>query len=312
MVSILTSAKPFAGYNAQTQTQTIKNWKALGDSVEVIVYGQAPGIEDRLDDLGCEWVPEIQCAESGVPLMPAILEHAREHARHDRQVYVNCDILFTDRLLSLWDVAGRDDCLIVGQRLDLTKLPKPQDWPELLAEVREMAKAGEVSLHASTGSDYFFFRRGFGEGMGRVIIGRAVYDNAMIAYALSNKLPLIDATRYLPAFHLPHDYSHVPDGHSHVWKGQEATQNRATLGGRPIPLVSDTDYAIVCGSVVPNRSRGDFMRHWRMRLNYQRGLSKGADKALYKLGRVLQVVGVSRESVLELNDVEYLQDRCGN
>ncbi len=306
LISILTSAKPFVGYNAETQTQAIRNWKSLGDSVEVLVYGGVGGTEDVLLELGCKWVPDIECTELGVPLMPAILSHAGVEAKYDRLMYTNCDMLYTDRLLKVWELADIGDKLIVGQRLDLPKVPTSFSGPDIIREVKQMIPEGHVGLHAPSGSDYFCFSRGFGEGMGQVVIGRGGYDNAMMAHALSTRLPMVDATRYLPAFHLPHDYSHVGKGLQGVWKGREAQQNRDAIGNKPVPVVSDADYALVSGALVRNRGRGDFTRHWLMRMSYGQGLSKSGELALHRFGQLLRLAGLSKEKALGVNDLDYL------
>ncbi len=232
MITFLSSPKPFKGRSLHIQTKAIRSWLSLDSEIEVILYGKSEGSEKFASELGIKCVPDIETNEFGTPLFGAIAEHAASHARHDHQVYVNCDILFTPELLSSVKKIPFSQFLIIGQRVDLAE---GVDWDTEMSDWHDQfvsfVNSGKISLHPAGGSDYFGFRRGLWQELPPVAIGRGGYDNALISFCREKRVPVIDATLSVLAFHQFHDYGHLSGGKKNVFNGTEAERNDAIYKG---------------------------------------------------------------------------------
>jgi hypothetical protein len=83
---------------------------------------------------------------------------------------------------------------------------------------------GQAQLHNPAGQDYFVFRRGTWQDLAPLIVGRGGYDNALVAYCLRRRIPIIDATWSIHVVHQWHDYSHVR-GANETFCGSDALAN---------------------------------------------------------------------------------------
>lgn len=304
MITFLTSPKPFVGRDRINQIRAIRSWLAVASEVEVIVYGEAEGAYEICSELGVKYVPDVKATESGLPYFNAIVEHAREEAIYDAQVYVNCDILLNASLLHAIEDIPFSEYLLVGQRVDLNDEvyvnPSVEGWFDaLLREVQDR----QVELHAPSGKDYFAFRRGMWKGLPQVIIGRGAYDTALLAHCLFRRIPIVDGTYSVVALHQFHDYSHVPGGLNEVMRGRAAVRNRRNSGMlHSAPTIGDAQWVLRGGELLPNASRGDWLRaletHWRF--HKKRELLSLAIRALW---RVLVAINLHRPPAVGLSDV---------
>ena len=275
MITFLSSPKPFKGIAKEHQYRAIRSWQAAAGDAEVILYGDSPGIEEAGRELGVEVVKEIGCAPSGIPYVGAIVEHAAAHARHEWQVYLNGDILLSNLLPALQCVT-LPRFLVVGQRMDLgeevyvdvTQL----DWK---ATLRRLAEEGKATLHSATGVDYFAFRRGTFAKLPPIVIGRAGYDHALLAWCFRHRIPVVDATFSVVALHQFHEYKHVAGGAATVERGEDARRNTTFAGGRhSTPNIADANYAIRRQRLIPCEARGDWLRRTELKLRFQWGLDR--------------------------------------
>ncbi len=291
MISVLSSPKPFAGTTAGNQVRAIQSWLAMAPDVEVTLYGDAPGVGEAAREMGLRWVPQVACSESGVPLFGAIVDEAACGARYDLQVYVNCDILLTSALLDAAHRLPFGHFLMSGRRLDLPEgcvlNPSLPGWQ---GQLRELAQQQRVSL-LFAGMDYFVFRRGFWVGLPTLVVGRAGYDNALLAYAIRGGYPVVDATLCVPALHQFHDYSHVSGGRSEVYKGREAQGNVSACGG-VVLTISDATWRLTRHRLVRGWGEGDFLRALEVFLQVRCGCRRGTTR-LRMAGKRLQARGVS-------------------
>jgi len=99
MLTFLTSPKPFIEHVEKIQRDAIRSWLAVHSDVEVIIYGDGEGVSEACAEMGVCHVPDTPCSPSGIPYFNGIVEHARIHARHDIQCYINCDILMTEEVI---------------------------------------------------------------------------------------------------------------------------------------------------------------------------------------------------------------------
>ncbi len=275
MITFLASPKPFTGLALEQQMAAITSWRALHDDVEVLLYGDAAGMEQACSAAGAVAMPEIAVNEFGTPLFGAIVEHARTHGRHDLQVYLNCDIMLTPEFLTAIGGIRLPHFLLVGSRLNVPRgcdidirLP---DWRNCL---RDAARQGRVHLQYPVGSDYFGFRRGMWQNLAPITIGRAGYDNALFAYCLKRAIPIIDATPAVIALHHDHQYEHVSGGATTVWWGEESRRNRVAAGpGYALPTLEDAGWLLCRDRLERNHHYGDRLRTLEARLRYEWKLS---------------------------------------
>ena len=225
--TIFSVPKAFTGHNAIIQSNAIQSWTRLEPSPQIILFGDEPGIAESCETYNLTHIPSIQLNSCGTPRLDFIFDYIEKHCSAKLQFFVNADIiLFSD----IYEAAGQcldkfDQFLTIGRRTELR-----------VNEILSFADSGweeDVKLRASregflqrpSHKDYFLFTRGLWKNMPGFAIGRASYDNAMVQYALDEKIPVIDATRSVTAVHQTHDYSHLKGGHNEAYKGKEATAN---------------------------------------------------------------------------------------
>ena len=270
VITFLTSAKPFRGTVGQNQVRAIQSWLAAVPEGEVILYGRSEGVEEICGQLGAHFVPNIECAPSGVPYFNALVSDASERARHDLQVYLNCDIILTSSIVAAVRRATFPRYLMVGQRIDLDENAQIDvlsgDWRRQLSD---LASAGKATLHGPGGMDYFVFPRDMWRNLKSLIIGRAAYDTALVAYCLRNRIPVIDCTLAVVALHQFHGYGHVRGGDEWVRYGPEGEQNRKLHGITfSSPNTADAGWMLRDGELIRSHCRGDVLREFELRLRF--------------------------------------------
>lgn len=271
MITFLSSPKAFAGRAATQQIAAIHSWQKLGCEVEVILYGNSPGTAAVCRELRILHVPEIKASGHGIPYFGAIVSHAADNGRYNNQVYLNCDILLTPHILAAIEQIKFNDFLMIGQRIDLAEgIEVDIANPDIINHLKVLAKENRIILHPPAGSDYFAFRRGMWSGLPPVIIGRGGYDNALIAYCLQKRIPVVDATFSILALHQFHDYGHAAGGLKEVFEGEDAIRNLSFVPLDAIPVLDDADFILKDGSIEPNLSRGDWIWHFFMHYRYKK------------------------------------------
>ena len=272
MISFLGSPKPFYETAKEHQYRAIRSWQIATEDAEVILYGDSAGIDQAGCDLGVQVVRQIACAPSGIPYFGAIAEHAAAHARHDLQVYLNCDILLSGSIADIRYVPF-DRFLAIGQRIDLAEgIRLDADGSDWIRHLRDLAAAGKAVLHPTSGIDYFAFRRGTWGNLPPIVIGRAAYDHALMAYCMRNRIPIVDATLSVLAVHQFHNYAHVPGGKATVYRGDDSQQNSRYAGGKhSTPTIADALYSLQQRRLIACAARGDWLRRAEMRLRFEMG-----------------------------------------
>jgi len=277
MITFLASPQPFVGIAKEHQYRAIRSWQTCGDDVEIILYGDSRGIDEAAAELGVHVVKGVASTSSGIPYFDAIASHASKHARYDLQIYINCDILLSGYLQAVSSI-DFPQFLLIGQRIDLGEgifidVGQP-DWFKALLQ---SAQEGNIRLFPPTGIDYFGFRRGFWKELAPVVIGRAGYDNALLAYCLRRRIPIVDATFAVAALHQYHDYGHVMGGQQAVWEGEDAIKNIQYAGGRrSLPILSDANYLLNGSSLKFWPCRGNWLRKLQIKLRYEADCSTAA------------------------------------
>ena len=264
MITFLTTAKPFVGDDRRRQLNAIRSWRSLSPDVEILLFGDGDGYEDVAREEHLTRIRDVPCSEEGCPRIDGMLSLAAQHARHATRAYVNCDIvLLPDLLTAAGRVheAGIDSYLMVSQRWDMRcdgEIVFDDDWARRILRARDE----EGHLKKVTAIDMFLYRGDLWEELPPLFVGRAYYDEYLIFYCRSRRVPVIDATCAVTLIHQAHEYKHVVGGMAHVWEGPEAQQNLRIAGGlHHMFTIADADRRLTSRGLVRNRARGDWRRH---------------------------------------------------
>ena len=233
LVTLFTAPKPFVDpHITMLQRNTLRNWLALGDEVEVVVIGDEPGIAEVCREMGIRHIPDVKCNEKGTPLISSIFDLARTVNDSPYLAYSNADILFLpDFVEAVHSIAAaKRRFLVVGQRYDLD-VTEPLDFSGDWAETLRTRVAASGRLHGQTGSDYFIYPRTCFKDIPDFAVGRAGWDNWMLFHTRWQNWPLVDGTQAVTVIHQNHDYSHLPGGRMHYFQPETAV-NLALAGGR--------------------------------------------------------------------------------
>jgi len=302
MITFLASPKPFNGIAKEHQYRAIQSWQAAGVDVEVILYGDSDGIAEAGVDLGVKVVKQIDCSPSGIPYFGSIINHAAIYGKHDLQVYLNCDILMSG-IHSAMIKINFSQFLMVGQLIDLGENQfidvTQTDWESSL---KKLFDENVLSLRTPRAIDYFGFRRGLFKNIAPIVIGRAGYDNAVLAYCLHHNIPIVDATLAVTALHQFHDYGHVQGGKQTVWSGQDALNNVYHAGKHSLPSISDSSYVLRNSVVLPWKCRKDRLRRMELIIRYRLGYPT-LSLAVRLVWKILQVIKFTRSITPTLEEV---------
>ena len=263
LLTLFTAPKPFTDpHIAVIQRNTLRNWKALGEMVQVVAVGDEPGIAEACQELDLVHLPEVRCNAMGTPLISSIFNLARGVNGSPFLVYANADILFLPELIAQVRTLAseKDQFLGVGQRWDLDEteaLSFSGDWA---GRLRDRA-CRDGQLHGQTGSDYFIFPRRCFKEIPDFAVGRAGWDNWMIFWGRWQHWAVVDMTESLMTIHQNHGYAHLPGGVIHYQ--QPETQDNVRLGGgrRTIFKLSDATHEIVDGNL--QNQTLDWSAFWR-------------------------------------------------
>lgn len=227
--------KPFEGHIGKIQSNAIGSWCALGDQVEVLLFGDETGAEECAARFGCRHFPEIKRNQHGTPLLNDVFATVASEASGQVLLYANCDIVFGNDLVAAVEqlqASELDDYLMIGRRVDV-------DFEEHLnfecsrwKSTIDDAASERGKLAPVVCKDYFGFPKGSYSEIPAFAIGRGNWDNWMVHHANSRRVPVIDATKQIKAIHQNHDYAHLKKGRLEAYvNGDEAVENKRLAGG---------------------------------------------------------------------------------
>lgn len=228
MWTLFATAKPFSHpHNARIQRNALTSWTLLRPRPEVILFGDEPGVAEICQELGFRHVPQISRNDLGTPFLNDLFQKAQQISSFQILAYVNADIIllsdFTQALEQIpqWP----NDFLLVGQRWDLDIQETidffTPDWERPLRElVQKRGKRQPLKW-----VDYFVFPKGLFAHVLPLAIGRNLWDNWLIWYALHRGATVIDGTPCVLAIHQNHDYSHIQKGSEPASLSPEAFRN---------------------------------------------------------------------------------------
>jgi hypothetical protein len=228
-LTILSTPKAFTGLFAIIQRNAIESWTRLTPRPDVILFGDDDGTAEICADLGLLHVPDVAHTPEGTPLLSDMFLRGQQLATTPVVCWSNADVIFSDRLLNAAATVARsiDPLYVIGQRTDIdqdTPLPFDDRWQRDL--IRRAIDSGERKPLQWV--DYFMFTRGLFNELPPFAVGRPGYDPWLIWRAADLGAQVVDATRYLPAIHQRHDYSHV-GRREDAFAGDEAKRNAAIV-----------------------------------------------------------------------------------
>ncbi len=250
MLTIFSCPKPFRGHVGLIQRNAIRSWTLLTPRPEVILLGDDEGTAEVCAELGIRHIPEVQRNEYGTPLLSSVLQSGESAASHDLLCYVNADIIllrdFIQPVRQTVEHFGCNAFLLSGRRWNLDvntdiDFSRP-DWDLRLRS--DVLSKGALDRYGAM--DYFVFPRGLYSNMPTLILGRCNWDNWMLHRAISQRLPLVDASEKVIIVHQRHDYAHTPFNKkslNSVISGPEVRRNKSLCrnGSRFTTLLDATD-----------------------------------------------------------------------
>lgn len=265
MLTIFSTCKPFEGHSGIIQRNAIASWLRLAPGIEVILFGDDPGVADVARDLGICHVPRVETNSHGTPYLSSLFGLAQKMARHDWLCYVNCDIMLTSDFVKAANrvTPWRSRVLMAGRRrnVDIT-----EPWDFAAPDWEERLRSSALShgqLDFSDRTDYFFFRRGLFPQIPPLAIGRFAWDCWLLWRARANGAALVDATDAILAVHQNHDYGH-PQGHAGLFNSEEALRNRRLAGGSSrLFTLDDATHSLKVSGIYPNHFY--WLAPWRRR-----------------------------------------------
>ena len=229
MITVFTIPKKFEGGHIEMiQRNAIKSWLALAPDVEVILFGNDPGVDRIAREFNLLHIPEIRKNNYGTPILSSVIETAQKKARHKTIVYINADIIVLKDFISALKKIEKEKFFMIGQRWDLD-LKEPLDFKDE-SRIRQLLKE-QGKMHGPLGMDYFAIPRDLELGMPEFAVGRPAWDNWLIFRMRSLNIPVIDATGSVTAIHQNHDYSHSAFGGKKRVAGPELKEAIKMAGG---------------------------------------------------------------------------------
>ncbi len=240
---MFSTPKPFAGHIDVIQRNAIRSWQRLHPDIEIILVGDDAGAAEVCTELSIRHIKDVERNKYGTKYLASIYDKVQETARHEILCHVNCDIvLMSDFVAAARSVVSQADrFLMAGRRWDVD-LQHALDLAEADWEtsLRQLARKTNRPRPAQW-IDYFLFSKGlYYKTIPEFVVGRPGWDNWLLWYPLSIKVPVVDASRDVLAVHQNHDYSYHPDGEKGVWHGEEAQQNYQLHQGKFATLADAT------------------------------------------------------------------------
>jgi hypothetical protein len=102
MITIFTTAKPYVGQMKTNQINAIKSWKQLRQDIKILLFGQGEGYAEVARELDLVWVERVATSDSGTSLVNGMFELAKRQGLYSTRMYINCDIVLTGNLSSIF------------------------------------------------------------------------------------------------------------------------------------------------------------------------------------------------------------------
>jgi len=257
MLTVFSTPKPFAGHIDVIQRNAILSWQRLHHDIEIIMVGDDAGAAEVCAELGIRHIVQVERNKYGTKYLASIYDRVQEVARHRVLCHVNCDILLmSDFLLAVQTVTQKlEQFLMAGRRWDVN-VRSPVDFGAADWESKLRKFAVETGRQRpAQWIDYFLFPKGlYYKKIPEFVIGRPGWDNWLLWYPQSQRVPVIDASAAVVAVHQNHDYSYHAAGERGVWEGEEARENYR-LHERKFRTLASATHVVRRGRIRSNYNR---------------------------------------------------------
>jgi hypothetical protein len=271
VITFFTIPKAFEGRTAVIQRNALGSWRRLWPDVEVILFGDDPGVAEAAAALGARHVAALGRTDSGTPRLDGAFAEAKRIALHPLLCFVNTDIVLLDDFRAAVERLRALDppLLAVGESWDVelgASLDFDGPWQE------QVRAAGPGRRRGAGALDYFVFSRALYDELPPFAVGRVGFDNWLVWRAGSAGARVVDLTPSVHAVHQSHDYAHVEGGRESTRLASGEGRRNIELAGAKSHLHTRYDATHVLGRrhLYPN-----VLRAFRLKEN--------ARKALYKL-----------------------------
>jgi len=203
-LTLFSVPRPFGGIYDTIQRNAIGSWLQMDVEI-MLLHESGSNVADMARGMG---VPHYEVAvnEQGTPLVSSIFETAFAHADTGLLCYINADIIVLGPLHWAAAICAErfERFLMIGQRTDLdlhgARLGFNGNWRGALCTlIQERGK-----LHAPCGIDYFCTSGNVWGSIPPFALGRAAWDNWLVARALRTSVPVVDATADVMITHQTH------------------------------------------------------------------------------------------------------------
>jgi len=210
VLTVFSIPRAFVGATGIVQRNAIKSWRLLAPDVEVVLYGDDPGVAAAAGELGARHEPRVVRNEFGTPLVDGVFAHAEATGRHPVLCYVNADVVLLPEFIAAVRSIHSRRFLMVGDRWDMD-IEAPLDFSSAgWADRLRTSAHHHGARQPPWGSDYFVFPKGAIGPVPPFAVGRPRWDNWMIYNARRRGVPVFDASPVVTAIHPNHDYTHWP------------------------------------------------------------------------------------------------------
>jgi len=248
MLTIFTIPKSFEDSHINViQRNAVQSWLQLNPRCEIILFGDDQGVAEAANEFSIRHIPEVKKNEFNTPLLNSAFNSAQKLAKNNILVYINTDIILMKDFIPAVEKIKFPLFLMNGRRWDLDIKEEINfndiDWEKKLRQ--KIAEKGE--LHGFSGIDYFVFPRSFQNNLPLFPVGRVGWDNWLIYYTRSLKIPVIDATEAITIIHQSHGYSHSLWGKEKKTRveGPELEQSIKLAGGFScMSTIRDADWVL--------------------------------------------------------------------
>ena len=244
MHTIFATPKNFEGIFDVIQTNAIYSWRALGDEIEIIIFGDSKGSKEIARETNAIHIPNVKTSSNGVPYLSDLFSKADEVSSNQTLTFINADIIlpinFLKPIKSIDEKLKR--FLIVGYRWDIDITKKINFNNFNYNEVLWSKLIKKAKRHSSSGIDYFMFKKNTFPNLPNFVVGRPGYDNWLIWNARRRLIPVIDISKTVKVLHQNHHFNfHNLKKDPKIYLEEDGLTNRALINKNKLTL-NDTNY----------------------------------------------------------------------
>lgn len=259
MITIFSTPKNFEGIFDIIQKNAINSWRALGNDIEIIIFGDSKGAKEIAENFAAIYIPIVKKSSNGVPILSDLFAQAEEIAKYKILTFINADIMLPFNFIDIFkkiEIRFKK-FLMVGYRWDLEikeeiNFEKINDiqvfWKNLLINAKK---------HPSSGIDFFIFKKKTFRSLPDFIIGRPGYDNWLIWYARRRLIPVVDISNKIRVIHQNHHFNfHNVNKDPKIHLEEDGLENKRLAEDNYLNL-KDANYEIIDDKII-KKEKYDF------------------------------------------------------